>query len=426
MTPQNLSVERLPKSRVAVTASFAKEEQLKAEESALQRLASEVNIKGFRVGHAPADMVRNRVPKEKLLEETVRELVRPLLPSVIDEHKLQPVIPPKIEIVTAEPLSVKVTFVERPVVTVKNIDTLKIEKKTIKPDQKDIDRVVTSVLNDHRTATEVDRPAKENDRLALNFHATDDQGKEIVGMRAEGYDALIGSNTLLPGFEDQLKGLKKGEQKSFTLTLPEKFQAEELRGKQATFHVTVTKVEETALPELNDAFAKEKLNANSAEDFKAMIEKSITMQEEQFDAMRRERELMDEIRKRTEVEIADELLDEEMRGLIDEWSQRLEQQNMTIADALKKEGKTVEQAEADLKQQAEERWKLRLGMAKLIETKGVTVSDEELAETSAHFFAELPQDQQAAAKREYDQRGNLYEELRWRALVEKVVHSLLA
>lgn len=424
--PQNLSVERLPKSRVVVTAGFAPEDRARAEENALRELASQVEIKGFRVGHAPADMVRSRVPKEKLLEETVRALVRTMLPSVIDEHKLQPVIPPKIEIVKEDPLSVKVTFVERPVVKIKNIESLKVEKKVVKPDQKDIDRVVESVLNDHRTSKEVDRASQDNDRLAINFHATNDQGQEIAGMRAEGYDALIGSKTLLPGFEDELKGLKKGEQKSFTLTLPEKFQEESLRGKQATFHVTVTKVEETSLPELNDAFAKEKLNANSAAEFKEMVEKSIMMQEEQFDRMRRERELMDEIRKRTDAEIADELLDEEMRGLIEEWSQQLERQNMTIADALKKEGKTVEQAEADLKKQAEERWKLRLGMAKLIEEKGVTVTEDEVHANLDEFLRGLPQDQQGPAHAEFEKRGNLYEEIRWRTLVGKVVEGLLA
>lgn len=426
MSSQNLSVERLPKSRVVCTASFTKEEQAAAEERALKLLATDVNIKGFRVGHAPADMVKNRIPKDQLLEETVRDLVRGILPAVVEEHKILPVIPPKIEIATVDPLSVKITFIERPVVTVKNIDSLTIEKKTIKADEKDINRVVESVLNDHRTSTEVERPAQEHDRLALNFHATDDQGKEITGMRAEGYDALIGSNTLLPGFEDQLKGLKKGESKSFTLTLPEKFQEESLRGKQATFHVTVTKVEETKLPELNDTFAKEKLNAPSAAEFRSIVEKSITMQEEQFDRMRRERELMDEIRKRTTVDIAEELLDEEMRGLIDEWSQQLEKQNMTIADALKKEGRTVEQAEKDLKKQAEDRWKLRLGMAKLIEEKGVTVTDEEVSASGENFISGLPENQKAQARKEFDSRGNLYEELRWRALVEKVMEGLLA
>ena len=129
MSPQNVTVERLPKSRIVCKVSFDADERKVAEEAALRELAEQVEIKGFRVGHAPADMVRSRVPEEKLLEETVRMLVRKMLPSVIEEHKIQPVIPPKIEITTTEPLGVQITFVERPVVTVKNSDTLKIERR---------------------------------------------------------------------------------------------------------------------------------------------------------------------------------------------------------------------------------------------------------------------------------------------------------
>lgn len=426
MSTEKVAIERQKKSRVVATISFTAEEKNKAEQEALQVFAGKVDIKGFRVGHAPADMVKGRVPPEQLLEETVRVLVRTELGGIVESNQIKPVVPPKIEIASVDPLTVRIVFIERPEVKVKNIDTLSIKKKEIKADPKDVEKVIDSILNDHRIATEVEREAKENDRLTIDFHATDMEGKEIEGMRAVGYTALIGSQTLLPGFEDQLKGLKKNDRKTFTLTLPEKFQAEALRGKQATFHVAVTKVEETKLPELNDAFAKEKLNSNSAADFRATIEKSILAQEEQFDRMRRERELMDEIRTRTDAEIADELLDEEMRGMIAEWGERLEKQNMTIADALKQEGRTVEQAEADLRKEAENRWKLRLGMAKLIEHKGVSVTDEEVTAMLGEFLQSVPPEQRAAAQAEFSKRDNLYEELRWRALVEKVLHGLLA
>lgn len=152
----------------------------------------------------------------------------------------------------------------------------------------------------------------------------------------------------------------------------------------------------------------------------------MSMQEEQFDRMRRERELMDEIKKRTDAEIAEELIDEEMRDIVADWSQRLEKQGMSIQDALKKEGKTVQQVEEDLKKQAEERWKLRLGMAHLIEHKGVTVSDEEVQAAFVIFLEGLPADQKQNATKEFEHGGKLREELRWRALVEKVLEGLLA
>ena len=106
---------------------------------------------------------------------------------------------------------------------------------------------------------------------------------------------------------------------------------------------------------------------------------------------------MEEIKKRTDAEIAEELIEEEMRDLIDDWGQRLEKQGMTIQDALKKEGKTVEQVEKELKAQAEERWKLRLGMAHVIEHKGITVSDDEVAAAGASFIEGLPPEQHSEA-----------------------------
>lgn len=426
MPVQPPTIERLPKSRITATVVFDAQEKQNAENEALQALGNRTEIKGFRVGHAPADAIRARFPEETILEETVRILMRKTLADLVREQQINPVIPPKIELQSRDPLTVKITFVERPEVKIKNIDALKIEKKGTKADPKDVQRVIDSALNDHRTATEVDRAAKEGDQVTIDFFATDDQTKEIQGLRAEGYVALIGSKTLLPGFEDQLIGLKKGDQKSFTLTLPEKFQVEELRGKPATFHVTVTKVEETKLPELTDAFAKEKLNAPSAAEFKALVEKSIEAQEEQFDRMRRERELMDAIKTHTDVEIAEELLDEEMRSLVQEWSDRLEQQGTTIEDTLKRENRTVKQAEDDLKKQAEERWKLRLGMAKIIEEKAVSISDDEVAHAFEHFLERVPEDQKQAATQEFQNRGTLYDELRWQALVEKVIEMLLA
>ena len=236
---------------------------------------------------------------------------------------------------------------------------------------------------------------------------------------------LIGSSHLLPGFEDQLLGLKKGEKKSFTLTLPEKFQAEQLRGKPATFHVTVKTVEETHLPAFDDAFAKEKLQSTSAEAFKATVRDSLQKQEEQFERMRRENELLTAIRTSTTAEIADELLAEEMRSIVNEWTERVKKEQINPEDALKKEGKTVQQKQEEWKKQAEDRWKLRLGISALIEEKKITVSAEELQTAFDDFLSRVPGAEKDHAKKELESHGTLYEELRWRAMVEKTLELLL-
>jgi trigger factor len=425
MPNDKITVERKAKSRVVCTVKIDETEYGPAEATALKNFSQQIEIKGFRPGNAPDDMVRARVPADQLFEETVRILLRSVLPTLLAEHKIVPVIAPKVEVASKMPLTLTITFVERPEVTVKGIDKLNVAKKETKADPKDVQRVFDSVLQEHRTLTEVDRAAKTGDQVTMDFKAADDKGADIQGMNATGYLVTLGSGSLLPGFEDQLVGLKKGDTKSFSLTLPEKFQLEALRGKPATFNVTVQKVEDVKLPELNDAFAKEKLQSESAQAFKEMVEKSIMEQEEQFARMSRERELMELIRKNTNTEIADELIEEEVRGMIDEWAQRLDAQGVTIADQLKKEGKKPEDVEKEMREQAVERWKLRLGIGKIIEEKKITVSPEELEAAFTRFSAQLSDEQKKQANDEWTKKAPLYDEIRWRTLVDKMIDMLL-
>ncbi len=422
----SVTVKRLPKNRVVATIIFDETQYAPAETEALSRFAQHVKIDGFRAGNAPTDMVRSKVNPDDLFEETVRILLRTALPSLADEHKIAPVVPPKVEVTSRMPVTLNVTFVEKPEVTIKKPDDISVPKKEMKVEQKDIDNVIKSVLREQRTLTPVDRAAKNGDALTIDFHAKDEQGNNIDGLHAHDYEAELGSKTLLPGFEEALVGARAGEKKTFTLTLPEKFPAAELAGKKATFDVDVKTVQEAYLPELTDEFAKTHLQAESADAFKKMVEDSIRSQDEQFARMERERNLLDEIRKRTTVEIADELLDEEVRGMIEEWAEQLQKQGKTIAQALEQQKKSAEQVEKEMRQQAEDRWKLRLGMAKLIELRSITVSPEELEEAFKVFLERLPDDQRSDATAQWQSRGTMFEEIRWRTMVDKLIEQLLA
>lgn len=426
MDKDPVTVERLAKSRIVCTVRFDAAQSKAAEEQAIRELGSNMNIKGFRPGHAPADMVRERITPDDLFEATARVLLKEQIPALITEHRIAPVIAPKVEAVSRDPLTLKITFIERPDVTIKNPDTLTIGKKEIAVEQKDIDKVVQGVRRENRRKTETDRAANEGDEATVDFSALDSTGKDIAGLTGKDEQVEIGSKTYLPGFEDALKGLKKGDEKTFTLTLPEKFPVEELRNQPATFRVTVKKVEEVELPELTDAYVQKMFGLPTLADFHKRVEESIRSQEEQHERIARERKLLDEIRTRTQVDIADELLEEEVRDMVREWAERLEQQGTTIADVLKKQGKTPEEAEKELRTQALDRWKLRLGLQKLIELKNITVTAEDLEQMFASFKESLPADRQDAAAQEWQERGNLYGEIRWRALVDKTIDVLLA
>lgn len=420
------TIERQKKGRVVATIQFDEPQYATAETEALGAFAKQINVAGFRPGHAPVDMVRSKVNPDALFEESIRILLRTSLPTVINEHKIVPVIPPKVEVQTKMPVVLKVTFIEKPEVTIKKPDDLSVPKKEVVIEQKEIDRVIRSVLREQKKTVTVERAAKNGDQLTVSFRAQDAKGNAISGLDAQGYEVELGSNTLLPGFEEELVGVKAGETKTCTLTLPPKFPMPELAGTKATFEVKVEKVEEVTLPELTDAFAKEHLQSETADAFKTMVKQSMAAQEEQMQRMNRERQLMDLIRERTTVDIADELLDEEVRAMVEDWSAQLEKQGKTIAQALEEQKKKPEDAEKDLRLQATDRWKLRLGIAKLIELKAITVSPEELEAAFKAFVERLPQDQRSDATAQWQSRSGIFDEIHWRTMVDKLMEALLA
>jgi len=420
------SIERLPGPRVTCTVTFSDEEVRPIEEKALQKLGSETKLKGFRPGKAPADMMRESVDTEKLLEETIRQLLPQTIERLITEHELKPIIPPKIEAISRSPLTLNLTFVEKPDVSLKGVKKIKIEKSKSKVDDAEVAKMIDFVLSKHQKVTPVDRAIAEGDQVTMDFHGETKEGEEIDSIKEEDYAVIIGSKSLLPGFEDELKGLKQTDKKSFTLTFPEKHEAEKLRGKPVTFHVTIKQVAHVKKPELTDAFAKEQLGSSSADDFKAQVKRSMEQQEEDVERKRREQQLFDAISDATVVEIAPELSEEETRNIVKEIDQRLQQQGKTLEDWLKQQTKKPEEVQKDLQAQAEKRLRLRLGIQKLIDERNIEVSDEEIQKAIDVMLARLPEKEREPLRAAYAKGQNAYEQIKWQKKVEKVIDSFLA
>jgi len=423
--PSAPKIEREKNGRIECTIEFSAEQVSKEKERALQKLAAEVNLPGFRPGKAPREMVLQKIKPEDLLEETIQALLPETLKSLLEEHKIQTIISPKVSLKKADPLTVSIVFVERPKVTMKGVEKIKVEKKEHKVEDKDVERMVAYILQKHEKTTPADRPAKPGDRMTMDFWGADSEGKEIAPIRTQGHAVVLGSKSLIPGFEEALVGLKKGDAKSFTLTFPKEYHAKELSEKPVTFHATVTNVEEVALPELTDAFAKEHLQIDSAAKFRDEIRKSMIMQEERIDRTRREQELMDAIRKATHVDLAPELVEEEERGLLEDLQEELRKQSKTFDDWMKVTGKKVEDVKKELEEKAKQRLALRLGIRELMEIKQITVSDEEMASTVTEMLAPLSEKERKEVEPAYVKGERAYDQLLWQKKVEKLFEGML-
>lgn len=413
-------------SRVQTTVTFEAQETVAAEKLALEKLGSNVTIPGFRAGKAPEEMLRSRVDPEQLLEETIRAVLPPVLEKLITEQNLKPIIPPKVEVQNKSPLTIQLTLVERPTATVKGADTIKIPKSASKIDQKDVDRMVQYLLQEFRTFNAVERAAKDGDQVTLDFSAVDKENQEIPGTRATGYQVVLGSKSLIPGFEEQLLGLTTGQEKKFDITFPDKYHAEHLRNKPATFHVHVRGVEEVTTPELTDAFIQEKKLGESKGELLTRIEQSMKAQEEESERTRRENELLSAIVNAAKVDIAPELLEQEERLMLQDLQRSLEEQKMTFDQWLKKRGKKPEEIGKELREESTRRLTLRFALEALLEEKKIEATADELAAARMQMLASIPEEQRKAAEPYYSEGGDGFAELAWRVRVQKLIGLMLA
>jgi trigger factor len=219
--------------------------------------------------------------------------------------------------------------------------------------------------------------------------------------------------------------MKKGEEKAFTLTFPEKYHAEQLQNQPVTFHVTVKDIAEINMPELNDEFAQKELQSKDVADFKKQISDSMLQQEITVEHQRRERILMDEIVKCTTVELAEELISEETKQMVGEFSQQLQQQGMTMETWMTQSGKKAEEVMEDMKEQSTTRLKLRLGMQKLIDEKNIDISDEEMDMVIEEFLSQATPEQKVEVESSYKKGAQAYEQLKWQKNVEKALSEML-
>ncbi len=424
MTTSN-KVERPGKGQIVVTATVDPQEKSAAEQKALTRLGQRVSIKGFRPGHVPEAMLRERISPGQLLEETVRELMATLIPSLLSQEKITPIVPPNIEVQSRDPLVLTISFVERPEVTVKGADKIKIEKKEKPVTDADVERVMTGLLQRFRETARSEAPAKMSDELVLTAKATDSKGEAISELSMEHQRLLLGSTRLVPGFDEALVGLKVGDKKTFSLTIPKDAPVERLRGQKVSIDATVESVMNVTLPELTDAFVKERFGLQSAAEMRTEIRGSLTQENEKLERQRREQAFFDALRDAVRVDLAPTLVQAEERVLLNDLVEQLTAQKRTLAEWLQESKQDEATFQKELTTRATERLKLRFALEKVLEEKQIDVTDEELTKEVGTILETVPEERREELAEYYSPTGEGWAQLKWQRRVEKLIASYL-
>ena len=400
--------KKLENAIVELTVAFDSEEWKATQEKALDKLAKNVKIDGFRPGKAPAAMVRARVSKASVLEEAADMILQTKFVEILTEANVEPVAQPALSVqkVDADELEVQILVPVKPQVELGEYKGLEVKKGRVTVTKKEIEEQLANYQTQFAelTVKEGGKVAK-GDTAVIDFEGFVD-GVAFEGGKGENYPLEIGSGSFIPGFEDQVIGMTVDKEQDIVVTFPEDYGAADLAGKEATFKVTVHEIKEKHLPEIDDELAKD-VNIDGVEtldQLKDHIKANIKTRKESEN----ENKFMDDLYKAivasSKVEDSDALLEQEQGLMLQEVEQNLQRQGLNFEVYQQFTGKSKDDIKEDIKPQAEERVKLNAILAAIIEEEKLAVSDEEL-ETELKTIAEYYQKELDEVKKIFE--GNM-------------------
>ncbi len=372
------SCEKLEKSRVALTIEVGAEEFEAAVNKAYLKMRGKMNIPGFRPGKAPRKMIESMYGAEVFYEEAVNAVLPDAYESAVDEQKLEVVGYPQVEIesVGKEGAVFKCTVAVYPEVELGQYKGLEAVKAEVKVMAADVNARLKEMADRNSRLVAVERAVKKGDTANIDFEGFDN-GVAFEGGKGENFDLKLGSGQFVPGFEDQLIGMKAGEEKDIDITFPENY-TPELAGKPVVFHVKVNEVKVKELPAIDDEFAKDVSEFDTLKELKADIKKK--MIEERTTAAQRAFEdvLMTKVAEGVKADIPEEMIELQAQQLVDGFKQQLAAQGIPYDQYLKMTGMEEAKIMADAKEPAANQVKMDLAIRAIIKAEGLEVSDEEV------------------------------------------------
>lgn len=393
--------------------------------SVLQRLSGRVKIAGFREGKAPLELIEKQLDQALLQNEFIEEAVNQMFLQAIEQHALRPITNPQVNLKKFVPFTALEFEAEIEVIGKVELPDYKAIKKTlpdVKVTAKDVDEVISQLKVRSAEKKDVDRAAQAGDQVWIDFKGEDAKGLPVNGAEGKDYPLILGSNTFIPGFEDNVLGMQPGEVKTFTLTFPKDYGVKALANKKVTFTVTATKVQEVIEPAVDDAFAAKVGPFKSVQALRDDIQQQLETEQKGQAQRTYENELILEIASKAKVAIPSSLVDAEVERIEQEEKQNLMYRGQTWEEHLKEEGVTPEEHKQQKRPAAEERVKAGIVLSEISQREGLEVTPEEL---EIRIQVLKGQYNDAAMRAELD-KPEARREIASRILTEKTVNTLVA
>ena len=341
------------------------------------------NIPGFRKGKAPMNIVEKYYGKEIFYEDAFNEVVPEELEKAVEENKLQVVSRPDIEVTQigqGQDLIFTAVFQTKPEAELGKYKGVEIKKIEYKVTDEDIEHELGHMQeHNSRLISVEDRPVEKGDIANINFEGFVD-GVAFEGGKAENHDLEIGSNTFIPGFEDQIIGMKIDEEKDIKVKFPDEYFSKDLAGKDATFKVKVNEIKKKELPKLDDEFAKDVSEFDTLKELKASIKEKQQKQNDERAKYETQDAVIKAVCENVKVDIPSGMVETETENMLKDMEQRLAYQGLKLDQYLQMMGKTKEEMQKEYEPQAIEAIKSRLAIEAVIKAEKIEVPDIDIEE----------------------------------------------
>jgi len=397
----NILKEKIKEGEIKLTISLDKEDLKEYIEEAEEEVVNSAEIKGFRRGKAPKDIVVKKIGEIKIREIAMEKAIHGSFSNAIEKEELDFIQTLNLNVVENGPDSLKyeASVLVFPDIELGDYENIEIEAKTIKVEEKDINEAIEYIKKSRTKFKDVDRDSQKGDRVEISFEVRH-KDEIIEGGKSDNHPLILGEGKFIPGFEDEILGLKIGEAKEFSLEVPKDYHFKPIAGEKIDVKTTLNKIQEVILPEINDDFVKSLGNFSSVKELEENIKKGLTQEKEIKEKERQRGVLIELIVERSKVTVPDALIERQLDMMLQSFDQNLHRQGLELSLYLAQLKKSQEDLKKDWRDQAEKQVKASLVLRAIRQKENILVDESELKEAMSGVLGQYPN--LAEAEKEID------------------------
>lgn len=374
--------EKLEGNQGKLTVEVDAETFNKALDQAFKKVQKQLNVPGFRKGRVPRQIFEQRFGVESLYQDALDIVLPDAYSNAIDETGIEPVDQPEIDIEQigkGQSLIFTADVTVKPEVKLGEYKGLEVPKVNTEVTDEDVEAELKELQKRHaELVVKEAEPAEQGDTVVIDFEGFVD-GEAFEGGKAENHSLEIGSDSFIPGFEEQLVGVKAGDEKEVQVTFPEEYHAEELAGKPAVFKVKVHEVKQLVLPELDDDFAVDVDDeVETLDALKEKIENRLKDEKEHTAKHEVENAVIEKAAENAEIDIPEVMIDNEVERMVKEFDQRLQQQGLNLELYSQFSGQDIDSLKETMREDAEKRVRVNLTLEAIVKAENIDVTEEEV------------------------------------------------